>query len=133
MLFFVFKAQSELALGNIKFDTKPLSVDECKYNFTTTISNVTETVLNEMPREKQIFDLSYLYYAGFGSLIVLVAALLLSFVFGFQDASHVDQRCLVPFLRKYIRSSSKVTYKDASEKEAVVHKFEMNETNNVME
>jgi hypothetical protein len=60
---------------------------------------------------------------------VIVSAFLLSFIFGFQDPSQVDQRLLAPFLRKYFSSSTKEQYKEANGKEAVIHNFEMKETN----
>ncbi|KAL7036978.1 hypothetical protein ACKWTF_009025 [Chironomus riparius] len=131
MLILVIKAQAEIALGNIKFQTKPLSVDGCTYNFTidANYSNVTDIPYSYENKEKHIYEISYLYYSSLGSLIVIVSAFLLSFIFGFQDPSQVDQRLLVPFLRKYFSSSSKTQYKEANGKEAIIHNFEMKETN----
>ena len=131
MLILVIKAQAEIALGNIKFQTKPLSVDGCTYNFTidASSSNVTDIPFSYENKEKHIYEISYLYYSSLGSLIVIVSAFLLSFIFGFQDPSQVDQRLLAPFLRKYFSSSSKTQYKEANGKEAIIHNFEMKETN----
>jgi sodium-coupled monocarboxylate transporter 8/12 len=131
MMCLVFKAQTEIALGNIKFETKPLTTEGCTYNFT--MANVTDTpVLRDEQPEKHIYNISYLYYAPLGSSIVLVSAFLLSFIFGFQDASEVDSRLLAPFLRKYIGSSAskKLQYTDASGKETVIHNFELKEEAN---
>lgn len=131
MMCLVFKAQAEIALGNIRFQTKPLSTEGCTYSFNATSSlNATQTPFMDENREKHIYEISYLYYAPLGSAIVIVTAFLLSFIFGFQDASSVDPRLLAPFLRKYINSDSKkVKYMDASGKETVVHNFDMKESN----
>jgi len=132
MLCLVFKAQTEIALGNIKFETKPLSIDGCTYNFTLPEQHTGTTDIpytHDENREKHIYEVSYLYYSACGSLIVLFSAFLLSFIFGFQDPSQVDQRLIAPFLRKYMSSCGKVQYMEASGKEAVIHKFDMKETN----
>lgn len=141
MMCLVFKAQTEIALGNIKFETKPLTTDGCTYNFTlTSAPNATDVPLfdndddigGESREEKHIYNISYLYYAPLGSCIVIVMSFVLSFIFGFQDASSVDSRLLAPFLRKYISSSdsTKIQYTDANGKETVIHNFEMKEANN---
>jgi insulin-like growth factor 2 mRNA-binding protein 1 len=136
MLALIFKAQAEMALGNIRFETKPLSVDGCTYSFTPTIdtltSNSTEFPMMDAEREKKIYDVSYLYYSPLGAIIVIVSAFILSFIFGFQEADKVDSRLLAPFLRKYIKSAGndKVQYSEKGGKEAVVHTFDMKEESN---
>lgn len=136
MMFIVFKAQAEMALGNMKFDYKPLSVDGCDYsfavveNFTTTnyLPATTESTVNDEPAEKHIYHISYLYYTLLGSSIVTITSFILSFAFGFQDAAEVDPRLLAPFLRKYIKSNaSKQQFTNGVGKETVVHNFDIKE------
>lgn len=132
MMFIVFKAQAEMALGNMKFEYKPLSTDGCVYNFTlpensTTLSTTEATTL-EKSTEKHIYHISYLYYTLLGSTIVTVMSIILSFVFGFQDPNEVDPRLLAPFLRKYIGSrASKYNYASVNEKELVKQSLEVKE------
>ncbi|KAG5681246.1 hypothetical protein PVAND_010697 [Polypedilum vanderplanki] len=132
MMCLVFKAQAEIALGNINFETKPLTTEGCTYNFTLTSTLNATDVPHEENHEKHIWNISYLYYAPLGSSIVIITAFLLSFIFGFQDSSTVDSRLLAPFLRKYINSneSRKIQYMDASGKETVIHNFELKEDKN---
>lgn len=135
MMYIVFKAQAEMALGNMKFDFKPLSVDGCDYNFTV-IENTrqddfatTGSTIASDDHEKHIYHISYLYYCLMGSTIVAVTSFLLSFIFGFQDPTDVDSRLLAPFMRKYINSknSKQQKFKIVNDKEAVVHEFEVKE------
>lgn len=95
----IFKAQMEVMNGHITIPTKPTSVDGCSYNFTASApANVTKTEYDH----DQIYHMSYLYYTAFGSILVIVKAVALSFYFGFKDARKVDQRLIAPFMRKYI-------------------------------
>lgn len=127
MMILVFKAQAEIALGNIKFETKPLFTDGCSYNFTQP-ETTTKVPILEKDDEKHFYELSYLYYALLGSSMVVIIAFLLSFIFGFQDPTEVDPRLLAPFMRKFIKSKSKTfTYKDADGKDVIVHKFDSHE------
>lgn len=125
MMWLVFKAQAEIALGNIKFPTKPLFTDGCSYNFTLATTTPNNPVFEDA--EKHFYEVSYLYYALIGSGIVVIGSLLLSFVFGFQDPTEVDPRLIAPFLRKYINSKTDTFhYKTPEGKDVTVHKFSSN-------
>jgi solute carrier family 5 (sodium-coupled monocarboxylate transporter), member 8/12 len=97
ILSFVFKVQTEIALGHIRFPTKSVSVDGCLYNFTQASSfHVDHSV------DRNIYYISYLYYTLIGAAIVMVLATVLSFVMGFEDVTKIEKGLLAPFLRKYI-------------------------------
>lgn len=136
MMFIVFKAQTEMALGNMKFEYKPLSIDGCDYNFTlpenvtrSDVFTTTESTIASDNQEKHIYQISYLYYALLGSTIVVITSFLLSFIFGFQDPTEVDSRLLAPFMRKYIKSkeSKQQSFKLENGKETIVHEFDTKE------
>lgn len=129
MMLLVFKAQAEIALGNIQFDTKPLVTDGCTYNFTHTETSSEMPPLGDEDHEKHIYEISYLYYTPVGSSIVIIASIILSFIFGFQDPKEVDPRLLAPFMRKYIsgKSCEQSNYVDAQGKNVIVHKFNSKE------
>lgn len=138
MVYVVFKAQAEMALGNMKFQYKPLTVDGCDYNFTavTNFTRVddfatTESTIASVDQEKHIYHISYLYYCLLGSTIVVVTSFLFSFIFGFQDPTEVDSRLLAPFMRKFINSKDKKqqSFKIVNGKEAVVHEFDIKDNN----
>lgn len=100
MISMILKAQLEVINGNVKPVFKPLSTDGCEYNFTSTIINTFNDAEND---EKHFYHVSYLYYTGIGTILVIFLSFLLSFLFGFQDATKVDQRLIAPFMRKYIK------------------------------
>lgn len=131
MMWVVFKAQAEMALGNMNFESKPLSVDGCGYNFTVSSfdeSTTSAPSFDDSNNEKHIYHISYLYYTLLGSIIVGVTSLILSCVFGFEDASEVDSRLLAPFLRKYISSkANKQQFTSVNGKDIVVHSFDTKE------
>lgn len=130
MMWVVFKAQAEMAVGNMNFEYKPLSVDGCAYNFTvpTEDESTSEPSLVDND-EKHIYHISYLYYTLLGSLIVIVTSLILSFAFGFEDASEVDSRLLAPFSRKYFKTrTNKQQFTSVNGKDMVVqHNFDTKE------
>lgn len=106
----VFKAQAEMALGNMKSEYKPLSVDGCEYNFSYSNNSVssTEPTIEDRDQERYIYQVSYLYYTLLGSTIVVISSFILSFIFGFQDPTEVDPRLIAPALRKYFRREHEV-------------------------
>lgn len=61
MGYIIFKSQTDIANGNISFDTKPLVVNNCSYEFQTAESTIEETI-NE--KGKSLHNMSYLYYTG---------------------------------------------------------------------
>lgn len=137
MMAIVFKAQAEIASGNMKFPYKPLSTEGCKYNFsllgesTLMVDDASTTTPSSLldDQEKHIYHVSYLYYTLVGSTIVTVLSVLLSFIFGFQDPSEVDPRLLAPFIRKYInsKSTSKQQFTSANGRDIVIHNFDTKE------
>lgn len=130
MILLVFKAQAEITLGNITFETKPLVTDGCTYNFTLPTEETTTNIslLSDKNHEKHIYEISYLYYTPLASGIVIIASIILSFIFGFQDPKEVDPRLLAPFMRKYVsKKSEQSNYIDAQGKNVIVHKFNSKE------
>ncbi|KAG5668439.1 hypothetical protein PVAND_016379 [Polypedilum vanderplanki] len=98
----IVKAQIESLSGKIKIPLKPVSIDGCHYNFTFSSSPMaTAEAIEE--ESKQIYHMSYLYYTVFGALLVIIISVLLSFIFGFQDARKIDKRLVAPFMRKFIQ------------------------------
>lgn len=96
MMLYVFKVQAEIALGHIKFSTKPTSIDGCPNKTEINSSNA-----QPLPIESPIYQISYLYYTLIGTLLVLVLASIFTFFFGLEDTSKIDGRLLAPVVRKY--------------------------------
>jgi Na+/proline symporter len=104
LLITVIVIQTRVAQGNIAFDEKPTSTENCPFTFlpeTTTVAPDPE--LYEAPRK----SVSYLYFTLIGAVAVIALSSLASFIFGFQDAKKVNPRLLAPFLRRFIKSEFK--------------------------
>lgn len=96
MMFFVFKIQAEMVQGLIKFPLKSTSIDGCAHNFTIRVIQE-----NQMPVSSSIYQISYLYYTFIGTILVLFIAMILTFIFGFENVNNIDERLLAPIMRKY--------------------------------
>lgn len=103
MLVTVIVIQLRVAQGNIKFDERPVSIEGCSYNFTTTTTVAPDPEIYEAPRK----SISYLYFTMIGAIAVILLSTIASFIFGFQDARKVNPRLLAPFLRRFIKSEFK--------------------------
>lgn len=104
MMYYVVKVQAEMAIGNLKFSTKPLSVENCEYNYTLPIPPPLNPV-NETSTSS-IYQISYLYYTLIGTVLVIVLSFLLSIPLGFEDTSKIDQRLLAPFVKWKLQKTS---------------------------
>jgi sodium-coupled monocarboxylate transporter 8/12 len=59
--YLAFKAQTEILLENIVYETKPLSTNGCTYDFTPLPNKTREFVTEE---SKSLHNISYLYFSG---------------------------------------------------------------------
>ncbi|XP_067005764.2 sodium-coupled monocarboxylate transporter 1 [Anabrus simplex] len=77
--------------------TKPLSVDGCTYNFSTTSS--------PLPDDRDVFILyriSYMWYVPLGCLVTMLVALAVSFLSGGNDLHNVKHQLLSPLVRGFL-------------------------------
>lgn len=102
MMAYVFKVQAEMALGHIKFPTKPVAIDGC-LNGTV----ITDTKAQQLPIESSIYHLSYLYYTLIGTLLVLIIASIFTIFLGIEDTKKIDERLLAPVVRKFGKPRTK--------------------------
>ena len=119
MIYWVACAQIDSTRGLVVFETKPTSVDGCKYNFTIAESSTISTPVDD--KREKTHHMSYLYYMPVGAIITCLSAFILSFFFGFEDPSNVDPYLLAPFMRKYFPSNAfeRVAEKDNLEELSV--------------
>lgn len=95
IIYIVVRSQLDISNGLLRFDEKITSVEGCSYNFTF--------IDEPMPlanSHKEFHHISYLYNLPLGALITCLAAFVLSFLFGFNDANSVDKSLLAPCMRK---------------------------------
>lgn len=97
-------AQWALASGVIKYETKPLTVDHCKYDFNQTLSSISVDNV-EVDDVFPLYRISYMWYTCLGALITIGVATLFTFVWGGNDPSDVDSSLLAPCIRKRFKCS----------------------------
>lgn len=122
-----FNAQFAIASGAVKFDTKPLSIDQCIYNFehysNTTESNISleyenheyinyldnllkfATLYSEV---SPIYRISYMWFTFLGSMITIGTSAICTIFFGSNNPSQVDKKLLTPCIRKFFKDNSMV-------------------------
>lgn len=53
-----------------------------------------------------VYQLSYMYYNAFGTLVGLIVGLIVSYITGPQDISKINPDLFVPQIRKYLPKAS---------------------------
>lgn len=106
--YIVVRAQSDIALGILKFPTKPTSIEGCDYAFNYTKSMPTHvTQVASVSSLPPIHHMSYMYYTLVGFLLTVVIANVSIFIFGKQDPNEIDESLLTPMVRKYFINKEK--------------------------
>lgn len=121
MMAFIAKVQTEIALGNINYPMKPISVDGCLYEFTAI--NNTKNFDPITKNETRFFHISFMYYTAIGVILVLSFAFIFSLFFGFRKTEKIEVRLLAPFMRKYFSNGTQ----HESRKNIHVHEFQLKE------
>nr|CAD7438391.1 unnamed protein product [Timema bartmani] len=100
-------AQHAMASGSFSFPQLPLSVESCD-DFNGTQSYYPKHQAGSQrttPDNSEVFILyrvSFMLYSVVGTLLVLIVGLLVSWVTGFTDPDLLDQRLIVPFMKKFV-------------------------------
>jgi solute carrier family 5 (sodium-coupled monocarboxylate transporter), member 8/12 len=121
MICFIFKVELERAMGNIKYPTKPTSVEGCTYDFTPRNA----TIIAEDEIERNFFHISFMYYTVMGMTLVISFAVVYSFIFGFKKSSEIDVRFIAPFLRKYFSSEKEIAANTIVSENQTMYEFKM--------
>lgn len=99
VVWIVLRAQTDIAMGVLTFETKDTSVEGCSYTF-----NVTDPVVDDENTtvfsgySKPLHHISYLYYVAFGSLVTLGVAVLSTLIVKPDDET-VDPQLLATFIK----------------------------------
>nr|CAD7588289.1 unnamed protein product [Timema genevievae] len=100
-------AQHAMAYGSFSFPQLPLSVESCD-DFNVTQSYYPKNQAGSQqttPDNSEVFILyrvSFMLYSVVGTLLVLIVGLLVSWVTGFTDPDLLDQKLIVPFMKKFV-------------------------------
>uniref|UniRef100_A0A1B0A1P5 Sodium-coupled monocarboxylate transporter 1 n=1 Tax=Glossina pallidipes TaxID=7398 RepID=A0A1B0A1P5_GLOPL len=97
-------AQWAIASGAIKYETKPLTVEHCNYEYGEALLGSTHNLTISAAGKEDIFPLyrvSYMWYTALGALITILMSGACGCVFGSNDPRKVDPTLLAPSIRKF--------------------------------
>uniref|UniRef100_A0A182U0H1 Sodium/solute symporter n=1 Tax=Anopheles melas TaxID=34690 RepID=A0A182U0H1_9DIPT len=118
MSYIVIRSQISIALKEIVFAEKPVTVEGCLYEFTP--KNGTLFEADSTPGEKSLHHVSFLYYTMIGSVVPTIVGYLASFVLPRSKTDDIDPLLLAPFLRRFYRARDT----KANHMTEVLHEFE---------
>uniref|UniRef100_A0A182XVS4 Sodium-coupled monocarboxylate transporter 1 n=1 Tax=Anopheles stephensi TaxID=30069 RepID=A0A182XVS4_ANOST len=104
MFYMCYNAQYSIASGRRTFDVKPVSVDDCSYEFAYN-STLTETKQGEQELEqigKSIYHISYMYFTLFGMIVTCLAGTVVSLLSNARGRGRhgtIDPKLLAPCIR----------------------------------
>lgn len=105
MSFWIGGIQWYKAHGRLKHHPLPTSVEGCPYPLNETISMTTTMSPTEVDPDDEpmiFFQISFLYFATIGALVVIVVGVIASYFFG-MDLDSVNPDHITPFMRRYVR------------------------------
>ncbi|XP_067637381.1 sodium-coupled monocarboxylate transporter 1-like [Eurosta solidaginis] len=110
MAWMCIRAQADLASGAVSYLRKPHTITGCNYTFVDFASmsmvaeNITEhtSSTNISDDTFHIYNISYLFYTMFGSMITLVIASITSFALGTNKLENMDTKLLSPCVRRWV-------------------------------
>lgn len=124
MSYIVIRSQISIALGEMVFAEKPVTVEGCAYDFTPLNRTVPFPTDGSSPNvEKSLHHVSFLYYTLIGSMVPTIIGYLSSVVMSFTvglnpEEQNVDPQLLAPFIQKYYQPNK---VRNVTE---VIHEFE---------
>lgn len=112
-------AQFYIAEGKLKFPGKITSIDNCTGNLTFSHEyNITSRlqwyrgVGSPVIADKSVplmYQVSYMYYCGVGTLIGLIVGMIVSLLTGPQDLTKLNPDLLIPQIRRYLPKNQTIT------------------------
>ncbi|XP_050069210.1 sodium-coupled monocarboxylate transporter 1-like [Anopheles maculipalpis] len=106
MLYMCYKAQYSIASGSRTFDTKPVSVEDCPYDYAyNSTAGVTEMESELEQVEKSIYHMSYMYFTLFGTSVTCLAGTIVSYLSklgGSDRPKSIDPKLLAPCIRRML-------------------------------
>ncbi|EDW15587.1 sodium-coupled monocarboxylate transporter 1 [Drosophila mojavensis] len=104
-------AQWAIASGAIRYQTKPLNVDQCSYSFNAAalVSSAANATHLHGPSAEDIFPLyriSYMWYTTLGASVTIIVALFSTLFFSTNVPNKVDPVLLTPCIRRFFKPDS---------------------------
>lgn len=130
LIWIVIRAQTDIALGVLQFETKKTSTEGCSYFFNSTMTDNSFT--NEslpVDTAKPFHHISYMYYMPLGTMITIVVSVLASLVLHSDDPEEVEPQLLASFVRKwYAPKQEEIRLEENGNYFEKVYEFEKAET-----
>ncbi|XP_055604763.1 uncharacterized protein LOC129752995 [Uranotaenia lowii] len=124
MSYIVIRSQISIAIGEIVFTEKPVTIEGCAYDFTR-LNKTSAFPIDgsDSGTGKSLHHVSFLYYCMIGSMVPTIigyisAVISRSIAINDEKERDIDPLLLAPFLRKYYQP------KDVKNMKEVVHEFE---------
>ncbi|XP_017129024.1 sodium-coupled monocarboxylate transporter 1-like isoform X4 [Drosophila elegans] len=117
-------AQLAINSGEMHFESKPVSVEGCDYEFELPlVTPANATIFMEETESlsfaQQLYHVSFMFYSVMGALVGVTTAHLAGFVFGRNKADDVDIDLLSPCIRGF----QKATYSSVNLDENILKSF----------
>ncbi|XP_020798579.1 sodium-coupled monocarboxylate transporter 1 isoform X2 [Drosophila serrata] len=100
-------AQLAINSGEIQFETKPVSVEGCDYEFEHPLvspANATYAISSQsasLTFAQQLYNVSFMLYSTMGATVAVITAHLAGFIFGRNKPEDVDIDLLSPCIRRF--------------------------------
>ncbi|XP_033165303.1 sodium-coupled monocarboxylate transporter 1 isoform X2 [Drosophila mauritiana] len=103
-------AQLAINSGEMHFESKPVSVEGCDYEFdrdlvTPANATIPLTEPGSLTFAQELYHVSFMFYSVMGAAVGVITAHLAGFVFGRNTADDVDIELLSPCIRRFQKSS----------------------------
>ncbi|KMZ05986.1 sodium-coupled monocarboxylate transporter 1 isoform X2 [Drosophila simulans] len=103
-------AQLAINSGEMQFESKPVSVEGCDYEFdrdlvTPANATIPLTESGSLTFAQELYHVSFMFYSVMGAAVGVITAHLAGFVFGRNTADDVDIELLSPCIRRFQKSS----------------------------
>lgn len=137
--YLLYAAQHDKKTKNLPVENKPIYIHGCSNEFIAIAVSMPPdiTLASDLPPvdtkepvkdQKSIFNISYLLYTTYGSVITLVISFFASIPFGLNNPKDINQELLTPCIRRFITPRDSLSIRpDIKERSTVIHAFEIKE------
>ncbi|XKL67966.1 hypothetical protein PGB90_003457 [Kerria lacca] len=105
-------SQKEIALGNIVYPRKPISVVNCQHLLPNKTQIKFETNGLQFIKPFLLFEMSYMWYSLIGTLITIIIGIVVSYMTGFTDSERMNKDLFIPAVHGFLNKNKKKEYNE---------------------
>ncbi|KAH8294033.1 hypothetical protein KR054_007652, partial [Drosophila jambulina] len=99
-------AQMAINSGEIQFESKPVSVEGCDYEYEhSLVTPANATFAISLTFAQQLYNVSFMLYSTMGATVAVITAHLAGFIFGRNKPEDVDIDLLSPCIRRFQKAN----------------------------